>query len=212
MRTLKEIQDYCRDKTVIFVGNSKKILKHERADFIESHDIVLRFNLGFPRKKYYKHIGRRTDIWSNNGLSPDNEVQLKYFRKYDYPEYILLPTVRCEGYTPEEIEKVAYRFSFNIYFDIFKFMNPDIEDHRKALFKFSEDMTQTIPTSGSLVLSFFCKHIECKSITMIGFDFLKTQNFYVRNRDHTPRHHSNKEEEFILSLVKTRPYINLLPE
>ena len=39
----QSIKRLVKDKSIIFVGNSVEIMHHKHADFIDSHDIVVRF-------------------------------------------------------------------------------------------------------------------------------------------------------------------------
>ena len=40
---VESIKELVKDKSIIFVGNSVEIMHYEHADFIDSHDIVVRF-------------------------------------------------------------------------------------------------------------------------------------------------------------------------
>ncbi len=60
-KTLEPLKKLLKNKTVAIVGNSEKILKENHGAEIESHDIVIRFNKGFPQGKP-DALGKRTDI------------------------------------------------------------------------------------------------------------------------------------------------------
>lgn len=60
-KTLEPLKKILKNKTVAIVGNSEKILKEKHGAEIESHDIVIRFNKGFPQGKT-DALGKRTDI------------------------------------------------------------------------------------------------------------------------------------------------------
>lgn len=60
-KTLEPLKKLLKNKTVAIVGNSEKILKENHGAEIESHDIVIRFNKGFPQGKP-EALGKRTDI------------------------------------------------------------------------------------------------------------------------------------------------------
>ena len=51
-----------KNKNVVLVGNSVEILNYKKADFIESHDVIIRMGRGIPRPRHYEAIGKRTDI------------------------------------------------------------------------------------------------------------------------------------------------------
>lgn len=60
-QTLEPLKQIVKNKTVAIVGNSEKILSQKYGAEIESHDIIIRFNKGFPQGKP-EALGKRTDI------------------------------------------------------------------------------------------------------------------------------------------------------
>lgn len=60
-KSLEPLKKLLKNKTVAIVGNSEKILKEKHGAEIESHDIVIRFNKGFPQGNQ-DALGKRTDI------------------------------------------------------------------------------------------------------------------------------------------------------
>ena len=60
-KSLEPLKKLLKNKTVAIVGNSEKILKEKHGTEIEAHDIVIRFNKGFPQAAP-EALGKRTDI------------------------------------------------------------------------------------------------------------------------------------------------------
>lgn len=60
-KSLDFLKRLLKGKTVAIVGNSEKILKEKHGQEIESHDIIIRFNKGFPHANP-EALGKRTDI------------------------------------------------------------------------------------------------------------------------------------------------------
>lgn len=60
-KSLEPLKKLLKNKTVAIVGNSEKILKEKHGAEIEAHDIVIRFNKGFPQAAP-EALGKRTDI------------------------------------------------------------------------------------------------------------------------------------------------------
>lgn len=60
-KSLEPLKKLLKNKTVAIVGNSQKILNEKHGAEIESHDIVIRFNKGFPQGGP-DALGKRTDI------------------------------------------------------------------------------------------------------------------------------------------------------
>lgn len=52
-------------KSVVIVGNGASLLNRANGDFIDSHDIVVRFNL-FRIDGFATDVGTKTTIWFNN--------------------------------------------------------------------------------------------------------------------------------------------------
>ena len=60
----KHIKELVKNKSVIFVGNSVEIMAHKNKDFIDSHDIVVRFGRALEaNKKQEESLGSKCDIW-----------------------------------------------------------------------------------------------------------------------------------------------------
>jgi hypothetical protein len=62
------------NKNIIFVGNSVEILQHKHGEWIDSHDIVVRFGKGYPTEDKWESIGSRTDIWISGFLRSKHQV------------------------------------------------------------------------------------------------------------------------------------------
>lgn len=209
-----DIQEYCKDKSVVIIGNSAKILRERRGDFIEAHDIVVRFNRGYPLEEFYPWIGKRTDLWVNN-VTKTNKYQVENFNKFHGVKYILAPFIRSQSYIPDEHRDISYDIPFSVYFEVFKKMNPGIKDPRKSIFKYRTDFSIIVPSSGAMIVNFFANYIKYKFIHIMGFDFLKTKNFhygYVGFSHHSKRHKKNGEKDFILGLVSKNPHIYFISD
>lgn len=66
--TLDEMKDYVRGKDVILVGNSLDSLELNHGDWIDGHDVVVRFGKGLTDGIIADKIGARTDIWVTGQL------------------------------------------------------------------------------------------------------------------------------------------------
>tara|TARA_B100001250_G_C19716360_1_gene751664 strand:+ start:197 stop:967 length:771 start_codon:yes stop_codon:yes gene_type:complete len=59
----KKFSKYVAGKKIILMGPSPYTLNHERGEWVDNHDIVIRMNKSFPVKdEHKKYIGSRTDI------------------------------------------------------------------------------------------------------------------------------------------------------
>ena len=50
---VESIQQFVKDKRIIFVGNSVEIMNHKLAEFIDSYDIVVRFGRAIEANELY---------------------------------------------------------------------------------------------------------------------------------------------------------------
>ena len=61
----KELFDYLQGKTISLVGNAQSLLEKEQGELIDSSDIVMRINRGYPVN--FKSHGVKTNVvWMNN--------------------------------------------------------------------------------------------------------------------------------------------------
>ena len=61
---VESIQQFVKNKRIVFVGNSVEIMKHKLADVINSYDIVIRFGRAIDANALQEEsIGTKCDIW-----------------------------------------------------------------------------------------------------------------------------------------------------
>ena len=61
---VESIQQFVKDKRIIFVGNSVEIMNHKLAKFIDAYDIVVRFGRAIDATPLHEEsIGTKCDIW-----------------------------------------------------------------------------------------------------------------------------------------------------
>ena len=145
-----QIANYIYDRSICLVANSSELLDNELGEFIDSHDIVVRFN-GYEIDK--KHTGEKTDVHC-------------VFRQYHYApssdtKYKIVISGPLDRWV-SSIKKVHSKHNVGI-FD-FKFPSgSDIEEYANEHIK--------IPTSGLCAYILFRKYMNDKNnITLIGFN------------------------------------------
>ena len=61
---VESIQQFVKNKRIIFVGNSVEIMNHNLAEFIDKYDIVVRFGRAIEANDLQeKSLGTKCDIW-----------------------------------------------------------------------------------------------------------------------------------------------------
>lgn len=166
------IQDFVKDKSIIFVGNSVEIMKHKHADFIESHDIVVRFGRAISATpEQEESLGSRCDLWITGQFrAPEWHKNRKHFEVGKFKNSRILVN-RCRGnfqlknwkleeHLPKEM-KYEFMYSDKEIIDIMKSFDKDIL-HCKDL----------RPSAGFISILWFVNRVKTyKSLNLIGFDF-----------------------------------------
>ena len=196
----EEFRNYFTDKRIVLVGNSRSILNEKRGKFVDSHDIVVRFNMGLPFK-YTEYVGERTDVWSM--VMPQKD-------KFFFHMYNILLISRTYTLWPyHNVSKISeflqkdeklYILPSEICYYAHKKFHFD-KNIRKC--KIYPQCEYKRPTSGGYLLYYLINFTNYKSITLIGFDCIKSEwNFYTIQYSY-PRwvHDQKKEEKFITGMV-----------
>jgi len=97
--SLEPLKKLLKGKTVAIVGNSENVLTGNQGDEIDNHDIVIRFNKGFP-KNNPKALGNRTDILFL--ACTLNNDELRYFGA----KYTVKRSNLCQNICSFDVQKV----------------------------------------------------------------------------------------------------------
>ena len=174
--TLKELKELLKDKTVAIVGNCEKIFKTKYGKDIDNHDIIIRFNKGYPIRT--ESQGTRTDLlFLACTLTP--EELYKFKTKY---------TIRRSSFCGTKC-----MFEVNPQ-DNYQLQQVSNEECNRRKLKFSQ------PSTGFIAIN-FALSTKCKSIDLYGFDGLQTPTYY-NPIGYKPLHNGNKELEKILEYEK----------
>ena len=175
-----EIASFVKNKNIILVGNSKKLLECKNGKTIDSYDVVVRFNHGGPKTENRIYTGSRCDIWIY-AMVKDGACRARYKEFKNKPKYCM----RYGDRVPDGIPSILF--------------NPD-----RDLVKLELGFNKHIST-GIMSLYHFLM-FGCKSITLTGFDGFKTHNFYTTNEKIIANkyHEPNKEREYIEKLLEDK--------
>lgn len=174
MTKLTDLQNFCKDKSIIIVGNSSGILNHKEGKLIDSYDVVVRINRGYqPNNYFYDSLGSKTHILSIGVKSAKQASNIILSNKVNY---ILSPIIWSD--------KLSYP---NVY---------DI-DH-SVYHKLKEDLGEIKPSTGISTFNFFNKLIDFKKLDLIGFDFFQSSSPQRNRLGHllVKDHNGTKEKLF----------------
>lgn len=163
-------------KTVAIVGNSTGILKSGQGTDIDAHDIVIRFNKGFPSEL----VGVKTDIVFCACTLTDKELE-----KYNHATTVKR-SIFCKHRCDFKLSD-ADRAIFNQKVCLGARMS-------------NARITVSQASTGFLAINFVLS-CDCKSIDLYGFDFFKT-NTYYNARGYVTAHNGSDEETKVLEYAQ----------
>jgi len=180
---ISNIRQYCKNKSIIIVGNSSNILNSNNGAFIDSHDIIVRMNYAYPvNPEYYNAIGKKTNIYIAN-MSRSTIVE-RQINKNNL-NFILRLTPWGEP------------VNSNILYQI------NIENYNKLKIKFGEYK----PSTGALTINFFKENIDYKLVNIIGFDFFLHADKFKKNEFKSyyyKDHNHSLEKKYILECLNEK--------
>ena len=172
-RELYPLKTFLKGRSVAVVGNASSILDQGFGEEIDSHDVVIRFNKGFPSKD----VGFKTHIlFLATTLSRE---ELANFRAV---------------YTVKRSRFSGNRCDFNI-------SPPDrvaLAQEPNEFLKKTAIATRSQASTGFIAVD-FCLSTDCKKIDLYGFDFFRTPTYY-NDPDYVTYHNGDKERERLLEL------------
>ena len=183
---MQRIKDIICNKNIAIVGNADSVMDYNNGLAIDSADVVIRMNCGYPKKENSIHIGKRTDIAMIAGgfTTFEGGVKFSELRKFKYKYVVSLDrnpvNDRYKNYIryPQEWADEA---TFNVY-------GQTVNGHPHA----------------STGLNAIHMAIKCnaKSVAIYGFDFYKTNDWAFKSiyGKVSPAHDFNKEEPYVRSL------------
>lgn len=168
--SLGVLKNLLKGKNIAIVGNSNSLLTKKQASEIDSHDIVIRFNKGFPSKK----VGFKTDIlFLACSLT---HTELERFGKV---------------YTVKRSKLCANDCDFAI-------STPDRVSFAQASTQYvrSRGGMRCQASTGFLAINFVLG-TDYKNIDLYGFDFF-AQDTYYNPAGYQTLHNGDKEAEKVL--------------
>ena len=169
---VESIQDFVKDKRIVFVGNSVEIMEHKLADKINSYDIVVRFGRAIGANKLQEEsLGTKVDIWVTGQFrAPMYKKLKKEFKSGRFKDVEILVN-RCRG----NFGLKDWVFEDHLPKGMpYTQMHTD-EEIISIMRSFGKDLhgnDELRPSAGFLTILWFIDKIKTyKSIDLIGFDF-----------------------------------------
>lgn len=175
-QSLNKLKPLLENKTVAIIGNSTKIFDKKDGQEIDNHDIVIRFNKGFPENK--ESQGSRTDILFL--ACTLNNIELnKYKAKYTVRRSMFCGT-KC-NFDLQQEERSVY-----------------IQESNKECK--IQHLNKSQASTGFLGVQFVLS-TNYKKLDLYGFDFFKSPTYY-NPKGYKTMHNGDKEGEKVLEYQK----------
>ena len=174
MAELIEILDFCKDKKIIIVGNSSRLLNHNYGSLIDSYDIVVRINRGYQESNLYSDmIGNKTTILSVGVKSA--AAALCIVGKNNLA-YVLSPIIWSE--------KLGLPNGYDVMVNDYNILKANANINK--------------PSTGISTYNFFNNLNNFKRLDLIGFDFFESSIRAINQLGHTKvfDHDGIKESAF----------------
>lgn len=216
-KRIAQLRSWLRNKRLIIVGNSVKLLEDDYGDLIDSYDVVVRIGKGLPDITRWAMIGQKTDIWFTGMLRAGLYTQV------DCAWKIITPSTNStyDDKTPFiPINKVLFNPDFQPYRD---YIWSDSIEGTKIYWRACGFNKETRPSQGIICSDFFARRVGHKNIDIIGFDFFtesktvngidyKSWHFPIKSGPEIP-HKSDFERNVIVRLsndygLRLLPYNN----
>lgn len=186
------LEPFCQNKRVVLVGNAGSLLEQCLGSRIDTFDVVVRMNHGYPRTPYFIHTGRRTDIWVCAYNDKSRQVQ-----EYDRfrPRYAV--RLNNDTHIHPRMRSVFLCWDMQNWQAVKEWMG--IEKY---------------PSTGLVSLYFFLEFLKLPQVALAGFDFFVTNNFYKPLRGPHPiarRYHEPEREHLIVEKWISEKRIRRLP-
>ena len=189
---MKRIAKLIKDKRIAIIGNASSMLyyKHD----IDSYDVIIRINLGYPIEDLKEQLGTRTDIWMICGGFSSRCNTLEGYKKLN-PLY----TVSIDR--NEELDTIIPNY--------IRYPQPLIEQLRAIIYKPGE---YPHASTGLNALNMCINIGGFKDITLFGFDFFRTHDWTNVKPIHRvdTAHDFIKEEYYFMELLKNVPNLNIV--
>ena len=160
---------------IAVVGNCGKISQRKDGALIDKHDVVIRFNFAFPVPEMVESLGQRTDmmIVAKGVLLRTNRKRrlMRNIRRDHKDTHIIgrLPTSLLEYHLPSQVRGAC------------------------------KSLISREPTTGAITVHALMTVFNPASITVFGFDGLKTGVWYS-DKSNSRRHRPKREQMWLESI------------
>tara|TARA_Y100000385_G_C13098418_1_gene642819 strand:- start:1837 stop:2508 length:672 start_codon:yes stop_codon:yes gene_type:complete len=211
----EEIFSIIKGKKVAVIGNSPSLKNSNKGDFIDTHDVVIRFNEG---PLYYEDdtnsFGKKCSVWATNGWSAEQERTLstdKHEKLIKEKNPYILGTRPIRNDNNQHLTK-GLQMRGPI-FDLLKSLDVKYIDTPQEIFNLPILEGNFNLSSGAAVIMLLL-HFEPENLSLLGFNFFdhnKPTHFWDNKKfmytkdmkENNIGHNGDFEKQLITSLAES---------
>lgn len=178
-----------KDSKIIIVGNGGSLKDKELGGFIDSFDVVVRFN-NFQLKGFEKSVGTKTNIICRRCC--DDVIM------HDATNITALIGFVTYGKWNTGMEIVAKQLKMYYKQKIHIVGTKECREIGEAIGL--EQPLREWATIGGLAVPWFCKHYKAENITVCGFDDVLDTHYFNKPPKDSCYHNNDKEKKYLRSL------------
>jgi hypothetical protein len=175
-RELRSLLQFLNGKSIAIVGNATSLLSHQYGPLIDTHEVVVRMNRGFPVNPGAQ--GMRFDLWCFSGFRAT----------FNLPKGFVAPRAVWMWHKRMKREKVGLDCLF----------------YPRSYWRALRDRFGTRPSLGALTVDLISRAAP-RNVTVIGFDFKRTRSFY-QHFNHIGPHDYEAEKRYIMEVIKKKSW------
>ena len=191
-----------KDKKLAIVGSSGILLDKEHGELIDSHDLIVRFNVA-RTMGYEIHVGSRTDVRIVNGHSFNGSTSQEVFPGNDNNSFIQNLTgetlIVKSWHNDQFIDGILKTTPQNKVY----FINPVLTAYYNSL---TGDPNKQEATCGLVAVLFFL--LLTDKISCFGFNFYKDawsrKHYWAERKEYKQGHSFNVEEKIFNDLEQAK--------
>lgn len=209
--SIANFNNFLLDKSICIVGAAPNMKDSCQGSFIDSHDVVVRFNNFHCDKEHVKDVGSKMDIYVSNFVGVEHkykeviEKNTKYFF-CSYPDPDSSSFSKTKKFKRKSRRIKLQEFKNSEYYKIWE--SGFLWNDPFLLRKLEEEVSK--PRTGIIFIDYLLKMCSFKNTHILGFSFIQEQNqsHYYGNKRPKNVHNVVKEYDYLLKIINNNPKVS----
>lgn len=184
--------NYLENKTAAVVGSGASLLGSRLGKAIESYDVIVRINRGYPYESYRADVGSRTDIWSF-GMGADWENKKKMHKLFSDRKFSMYHWWD-HRWVPDYIRNLDNHVTL-----------PNVISRKAASACGGKPVT-----TGAEAINFLLGYTKISELGVFGVDFYKTGYWFMEEDGSVEPTVVSKTEGTVHNVIHEELFLNKL--